>query len=121
MVAKSSTEAELIAISDSLPQLLWIKEFMVEQRLIDSDVPIVIMEDNQSTIALIKKGKPVAESSRHINIRNFFVSDRCSKKEVKVVYIPTENQIADYFTKPLQGKLFKRFRNLIVVVVLVGE
>ncbi len=77
------------------------------------------MEDiNQSTIALIKKGRPVAESSRHINIRNFFVSDRCSKKEVKVVYVPTEEQVADYFTKALQGKLFKKFRNVVVVVVV---
>ena len=29
-------------------------------------------------------------------------------------YCPTEEMIADYFTKPLQGSLFKKFRNLIL-------
>jgi hypothetical protein len=114
LVAKSSTEAELIAVSDSLPQLLWIREFMLEHKMLSQDVPITLMEDNQSTIALIKKGRPAAESNRHIKIRYFFVSDRCAKKEVQVVFVRTEEQVADYFTKPLQGSTFKKLRATIV-------
>lgn len=117
LVAKSSTEAELIAISDSLPQLLWIREFMLEQKLISEGVPVMIMEDNQSTIALIKKGRATGESSRHINVRNFFVSDRQNMKEVKVVFVRTEDQVADFFTKALQGGLFKKFRGVVVVAL----
>lgn len=114
LVAKSSTEAELVAISDSLPQIIWIREFMLEQRILSPGTPATIQEDNQSTIALIKKGRPAAESTRHINIRHFFVSDRCNHGEVKVVYVPTENQIADFFTKGLVGRLFYKLRSLIV-------
>ena len=114
MVAKSSTEAELIAISDALPILIWQREIMVEQDMLPPTIPVTIFEDNQSTIALIRRGRPVAESTRHINIRYFFVSDRCNLKEVQVVYIPTGEQIADYFTKPLVGKTFYLLRGSIV-------
>ena len=33
---------------------------------------------------------------------------------MKVEYCPTEMMIADFYTKPLQGKLFRLFRNLIL-------
>ena len=44
----------------------------------------------------------------------FFVKDRIDKKEMRVEYCPTENMLADYFTKPLQGSRFKEYRNYIM-------
>ena len=52
--------------------------------------------------------------TRHINIRHFFVADRIASKEVKVEYCPTGDMLADFFTKPLQGTLFRKFRNIIM-------
>ena len=52
--------------------------------------------------------------SRHINIRHFFVKDRIDKGELTVEHCPTELMIADYLTKPLQGKQFQLFRILIM-------
>jgi hypothetical protein len=37
--------------------------------------------------------------------------------EVSVVWCPTGDMIGDYATKPLQGTLFKRFRDFIMGVV----
>ena len=53
-------------------------------------------------------------NSRHIDIRYFFVKDRVSKGEVKIEYCPTEIMLADFFTKPAQGSLFKFFRDIIM-------
>ncbi len=117
LVTKGSTEAELVAVSDALPQLLWIREFMLELKLIPPDLPITLMEDNQSTIALIKRGRPVAEATRHIKIRHFFISDKCKLGEVVVIYVRTEDQIADFFTKGLVGITFFRLRSLIVCFI----
>jgi hypothetical protein len=36
--------------------------------------------------------------------------------EVIIEYCPTGDMIADFFTKPLQGSLFRKFRNLIMGV-----
>ena len=44
----------------------------------------------------------------------FFVKDRVDKGEVKVEYCPTELMLADFYTKPLQGRLFKRFRDVLM-------
>ena len=51
---------------------------------------------------------------RHVHIRHFFVTDRIKNKEIKVMYCPTESMVADFFSKPLQGKLFFKFRNVIL-------
>jgi hypothetical protein len=44
------------------------------------------------------------------------VTDRITQKEVRVEYCPTQAMIADFFTKPLQGVLFREFRDFIMNV-----
>ena len=44
-----------------------------------------------------------------MNIRYFFVKDRQEKGEQDIQYCPTDDMIADYFTKSLQGKKFLMF------------
>jgi hypothetical protein len=108
IVAKSSTEAELVAVSDSLPQVIWTRNFLKEQGY---DIPQAILyQDNQSCIMLSEKGKTVSQRTRHINIRYFFIQDRVATGEVKLVYKRTEDMLADFFTKPLQGSLFLKHR-----------
>jgi hypothetical protein len=40
---------------------------------------------------------------------DFFVQHYIEEREIKIVYLPTEQMIADIFTKPLHGSLFKKF------------
>ena len=75
----------------------------------------VVYQDNKSSILLETNGRASSSKrTRHIDIRYFFVSDRVQKKEVSIKYCSTLNMIADYFTKPLQGALFRRFRDFIL-------
>ena len=53
-------------------------------------------------------------NSHHINIRYFFVYDRIKKGHLKVVYCPTYKMVGDFFTEPLQGGIFKKFRSTIM-------
>ncbi len=46
-----------------------------------------------------------------------FITDRIARKEVAIQYCPTKEMVADYFTKPLQGALFYKFRDQIMGVV----
>ena len=103
---KSSTESELVAISDSATQILWTRNFLEEQQFIMG--PATIYQDNMSTIALIKNGKSNSDRTRHIGIRYFFISDRVTSNELFIEYMPTEEMLADVLTKPLQGMLFKK-------------
>jgi hypothetical protein len=81
-------------------------------------VTTVLNQDNQSTIKLSENGKASSgKGARHINIRYFFITDRIARKEVAIQYCPTKQMVADYFTKPLQGVPFYKFRDQIMGVV----
>jgi hypothetical protein len=109
VVAKSSTEAELVAISDALSHIIWIRNFLIDQGY-DVD-PAVIFQDNKSTIKLTEKGGPCSSRTRHVAIRYFFVKDFVDRKEVVIEFMPTEDMVADILTKPLTGELFFKLRD----------
>lgn len=106
---KSSTEAELVAISDALSTIIWLRDFLIEQGY--NVGPAVLYQDNMSTIALVNNGKGTNERSRHINIKFFFVSDRVGKGEIEIKYMPTNDMLADMLTKPIQGDKFRAMRD----------
>jgi len=112
LMSKSSTEAELIGVSDMLPQVIWTRAFLAQQGY--SCGPATVFQDNQSTIVLANKGFSTSEKTRHIAIRYFFVKDRIDAGEVSVQYLCTEDMLADVMTKPLQGSLFRKLRSLLM-------
>jgi hypothetical protein len=106
---KGSTEAELVGVNDLMPQVLWTRYFLEAQGYGVKDVKLY--QDNQSTILLAKNGRSSSgRRTRHINIRYFFVADRVKSGEVSIDYCPTGSMTGDFFTKPLQGVLFQKFR-----------
>ena len=75
----------------------------------------VLFQDNMSAMKMERNGRnSCTGNSRHISIRYFFVKDQLDKKEFRLDYCPTGNMIADFFTKPLQGALFNRFRGVLM-------
>ena len=104
--SKSSTEAEIIAVSDGMNIPLWLVDFLFHQGY--KKFPIRLEQDNQSCITLLTKGRSTAETTRFIEIRKFWVSDYIRTGAVEIVYVPTEDMTSDYFTKPLQGAVFTK-------------
>jgi hypothetical protein len=111
IVTKSSTEAELVATSDSANQTLHLRKFLIEQG--HDQGPVEIYQDNVSCMALINKGKSSSERTRHMSIRYFWVSEKIKKDEIKLTHMRTENMFANILTKPLQGSQFDRERRLL--------
>ena len=52
--------------------------------------------------------------SRHIDIRYFFMKNRLDTENINVVYCPTEDMLADLYTKPLQDNLFRKCRDMVM-------
>lgn len=106
-----------MGVNDVLPQVLWTRYFLEAQGY--GVTESVVDQDNQSAILLEKNGRASSSKrTRHINIRYLFVTDRVAAKEVSVQYCPTEEMIADFFTKPLQGSLFKKVRDQIMNITV---
>jgi len=111
--SRSSTEAELIGVDDAITMILWTKLFMEAQGYVIEEN--IIYQDNKSAILLEKNGrKSAGKRSRAINIRYYFVTDHVEKGNVTIEYCPTDQMIADFFTKPLQGEKFRDFRSAIL-------
>lgn len=104
IVTRSSTESELVAISDTLSPILWTREYMLTAGLPIG--PAVLYQDNMSTIFLANKGRSTSERTRHIKIRYFFLHHYIDSKEITIVYMPTADMIADIMAKSLHGTLF---------------
>jgi hypothetical protein len=115
LVSRSSTESEVIGVHDVLPQMVWTRYFLIEQGFNVKDM--VLHQDNTSSILLETNGKRSStKRTRHMNIRYFFIKDRVDAKEFTIKHCPTLDMVADYFTKPLQGSLFRKLRDLVMNV-----
>jgi hypothetical protein len=113
LVTRSSTECEVVGVHEVMPQLLWTTQFLQEQGFDIKDT--ILYQDNMSSILLEKNGhSSSSKRTRHMNIRYFFVKDRVASKELSIEHCPTEDMVADYFTKLLQGKLFYKLRDLVM-------
>ena len=110
--SKSSTESELIGVSDYLSNVLQLRGFLEE---IGYQLgPARLHQDNQSTMKLLAKGRPASDSTRHIAMRYFFAKDRVDNGEIEFIYCPTDDMLADTLTKPLVGKAFFKHRHALL-------
>ena len=109
----STTESETVGASDCLGQTIWTMNFLEHQGI--KVRRNYYYQDNESAMRLEKNGiQSASKRSRHIDIRFFFIKDRIKKGDIHLLYCPTEDMVADFFSKPLQGKLFTRFRDMIM-------
>jgi hypothetical protein len=110
---RSSTEGELVVVYDVMPQMVWARNFMIQQGIdIHNNI---LYQDNRSAMLLETNGKlSSSKRTRHIDIRYFFVKDKIEKGEIKLEYYKTDDMLGDFFTKPLQGILFIKYRNAIM-------
>ena len=107
-MTKSSTEAELVGLSDGLSQSLWLRNFLIGQGY--PALPVVQFQDNMSAITLAIKGRSTSERTRHIEIRYFWICDQIERGQLVILHKPTDDMLADYFTKPLFRAKFRKFR-----------
>ena len=113
LVSKSSMEAKLITADDLSNSIIWTNCFLEAQGYASKDT--VLFQDNKSCMLLHNNGKASSSKrTRHLNIRYYFLSDRIANGELRVEFCPTDDMVADYFTKPLQGEKFRKFRKLVM-------
>lgn len=112
IVTKSSTEAELVALSDSCNQGIHMRRFLMAQGY---DIgPIYVFQDNKSTMAMIERGRSGAEKTRHIDIKYFWMKEQISAGTAVVTHLGTEFMYANVLTNPIQAGHFKRESDLLM-------
>ena len=111
--SRSSTEAELIGVDDMIAKVVWTSNFAKMQGLRPSST--TLYQDNNAAIILETKGIASAgKRMKHLNIKYYFVKDLVERGDLNVEWCPTASMVADFLTKPLQGKLFLDFRRVLL-------
>jgi len=111
-ISLSTAEAKYIAAGSCCTQLLWMKKLLCDYGF--NQDTMVIHCDNTSAIN-ISKNLVQHSRTKHIDIQHHFIRDLVESKEVALIFIPTENQLADILTKPLDGSRFESLRKAIGV------
>jgi hypothetical protein len=117
-VATSSAESEYVSQSMYAKQGQWTAQVFRDlgmKECIGKDNIVTMYGDNQGAIALTKNPH-LHERSKHIDICYHFIRDLVEKEKLKIIYIPTEDMIADGLTKPLQRIAFTRFKQQMGIV-----
>jgi hypothetical protein len=114
IVSKSSTQAELEALSSSTDHILWASEWLKEKGHISG--PVTVFQDNQASIRLGEHGYGSSQASKHWNVRHFYVKEAIDRGQVTLKFIGSEQMLADALTKPYPRDLLAAWRTKIGIV-----
>ena len=112
-IALSSTEAEYIASASCCKTIMHLKQLMCEMGFESCNNTLTMFVDNQSIIALANDLK-VSSRFKHVQIRHHYIRWNVMSGEVRMVYIATNLNVADFFTKPNPGPAFLLHRSMMM-------
>ena len=111
-VARDSTEAEMVALEAIVLDVEWHHEWFKRQGY-DMKTPL-IFQHNTSTITLVTKGGGKTRN-KTMRVKQAVILEGFKNGYYEFEYIPTDDMVADIYTKPLSGMKYYRFKKFIMV------
>mmetsp|Transcript_33271 Transcript_33271/g.67131 ORF Transcript_33271/g.67131 Transcript_33271/m.67131 type:complete len:167 (+) Transcript_33271:66-566(+) len=115
-IALSTAEAEYIALSQAMRQVIPLLQLLIEANKVFEDIymptPEVhckVFEDNRSAIVIAESAK-FTPRTKHIVLKYHHFRKYVKSKEIRIFPIDTKEQTADIFTKPLDENTFLYLR-----------
>ena len=114
-ITLSTTEAEYVALSQSLRDVIPFMDFLTEVTdyyELDLDKPEVkcsLFEDNNGALELAKAPK-YRPRTKHIALKYHHFREHVKRGLIKIFPIDTKEQLADQFTKALDQQTFEYLR-----------
>lgn len=108
VVALSSCEAEYIAMTVAIQEAKFLSQLLADMSCSNKQ-SVLLFVDNQGAINLAKN--PIHhQRSKHIDVKYHFIRSEIMNKFIEVKYVPTNENVADVFTKPVTGVKMKQFK-----------
>jgi len=119
VIALLSTEAEYIAQTHAAKEAVWLRNF-ISEIWGERERALTMLCDNQGAISLAKDNK-FHSRMKHIDLWYHFIREAVEEGKINVTYIPTEDNVANIFTKSLAKPKFVRFVKMLGLRVLEKE
>ena len=113
-VATSTCEAEINAAVVAAKDALHVQRLLSDLGFAEKDAAVKIAEDNSAAIAQATAGLRHVRNAKHYELRLRFLQQLVVDKHIDFVYCPTDRQLADVLTKPLDGEKFVLFRDALL-------
>ena len=107
LVADSTCECEYVALAEATKEANFLRQYFAELTQAPRKT-VTIYVDNQSSIALAHH-HAFHKRSKHIDTKYHFVRSYLENQYIKVIYVPTADNIADIFTKAVNGQKLLSF------------
>ncbi|MCO5612752.1 hypothetical protein L7F22_067022 [Adiantum nelumboides] len=116
-VATFSCEAEYRAVFTATVECVWLRRLMADLG-VEQDTANTIYTDSQSALAVARN--PVFHArTKHIEVHYHYVRERLLAGEISLAYVPTQNNLADLFTKALSREKLEAFRKALGLLPFV--
>ena len=97
-----------MALAATIQEALYLTQLLKDIDYSFQDASSTIFEDNQGTIRLARN--PVnRQRSKHVDIKYHFIKSNVLQGNIILMYCPTENMVADVFTKCATRAKIERF------------
>jgi hypothetical protein len=107
-VSVSSTEAKYKTIANATTEIMWVHTLLEELKL-TRHTTALLWRDNLGATYL--SANPVFHAkTKHIEVDYHFVKERVVKKQLRIQFISSDDQLGDGFTKTLPAAKLKKFR-----------
>jgi hypothetical protein len=104
-VALSSADAEYMALAASSQEAIYLRILCIDFDIAARDNPTILYADNTAAIAMAQN-PTMSPANKHIELRHHFIREQVALNNIRLIYVPTENNAADLFTKNLNKILF---------------
>jgi hypothetical protein len=113
-VALLSMKAEYRGATIITREVIWLQKLLLDLGQ-SVDAHVVIYCDNISSILLVNNLVYHART-KHIEVHYHFIREKVLAKEIDLIHVNTENQVANIFTKVLGTDKLKKFRKMLGVL-----
>jgi len=111
-VTMSSTEAEFVALSETAKEVKFVYQVLTTMG-VQVRTPMIVHVDNIGAI-FMSKTVAILQRTKHVDIRYRFVNEMVDEGFIEVIFVRTDKNDSDMFTKNLGGELHGRHSSAMV-------
>ena len=111
-VTVSSGESEYVSLSEATKEVKFV--FMLLETMgVKVELPIVVRLDNMAAIFMAETAN-ASNRTRHIDVRYHFVRNYVEDGFIKIIFVTTDQNLADMFTKNVKGETYNKHHKEII-------